>query len=116
MTDPSNAAPERRGATTAQVKGDINAGRTGDKVAGADVAASPLGTDDEAAGETFSSEEIARVRAREREGRPAGGSANAATPELQPDARLGPQRHLALAIAVGVVGAAVLAGLLIVAL
>jgi len=38
------------GAVTLQDKAAINAGLTGDKVAGLDLAASPLGTDDEAGG------------------------------------------------------------------
>lgn len=36
--------------TTAQLKGDIDSGRTGDKVGVFDPGLSPLGTDDEAAG------------------------------------------------------------------
>lgn len=42
--------PEARGSTSAQLKDDIDAGRTGDKVAAFDPAAAPLGTDEEAAG------------------------------------------------------------------
>ncbi len=38
------------GSTTAQLKDDIDSGRTGDKVSVGDPAASPLGTDEEAAG------------------------------------------------------------------
>jgi hypothetical protein len=44
MTDP------RPRSTSAQLKGDINSGRTGDKVPAFDPAAAPLGTDEEAAG------------------------------------------------------------------
>ena len=40
----------RQGATTAQLKGDINSGQTGDKNPVFDPALAPLGTDDEAAG------------------------------------------------------------------
>lgn len=39
-----------RPSTSAQLKDDINAGRTGDKVSAFDAAAAPLGTDEEAAG------------------------------------------------------------------
>ena len=43
--------PEKRGtATHAQLKADIDSGRTRDKVAVFDPAAAPLGTDEEAAG------------------------------------------------------------------
>ena len=77
-----------RGATTAQVAGDIQAGLTGDKIAGFDPSAAPLGTDDEAGGSTFDAEWLERTRWEERAGRPSGGAANAGTPELQPNARL----------------------------
>jgi hypothetical protein len=40
----------RDGATGAQLRNDIDSGRTGDKVAAPDPAAAPLGTDEEAAG------------------------------------------------------------------
>jgi hypothetical protein len=48
--------------TTAQLKGDIDAGRTGDKVAAPDPAMAPLGTDDEAAGTPPQPEAIALAR------------------------------------------------------
>lgn len=38
------------GASAARLRGDIDAGRTGDKVSWPDPAAAPLGTDEEAAG------------------------------------------------------------------
>ena len=44
------ARPTREGATTAQLRDDIDRGRTGDKVNFSDPAAAPLGTDEEAAG------------------------------------------------------------------
>jgi hypothetical protein len=103
----------RRGATTAQVKGDIQAGLTGDKVAGSDPGASPLGTDDEAGGSTFDPQWIQRTREEERAGRLKSTSANAATPELQPDARLGRQRRLGIAAAAGALLAFVLAAALV---
>ena len=55
----SKAAP---GSTTAQLKADIDAGRTGDKVSNADPGLSPLGTDDEAAGFPASAERIDLAR------------------------------------------------------
>jgi hypothetical protein len=48
--------------TVAQLKADIDAGRTGDKVANADPALSPLGTDDEAAGTPPGPEAVALAR------------------------------------------------------
>lgn len=47
---PMDAPPLNAGSTTAQLKGDINSGRTGDKNEVFDPGLSPLGTDDEAAG------------------------------------------------------------------
>jgi hypothetical protein len=44
------ATIQHEGATTAQLRDDIDSGRTGDKVDFPDHAAAPLGTDDEAAG------------------------------------------------------------------
>lgn len=41
---------ERHLSTTAALRGDIDSGRTGDKISHPDPAAAPLGTDDEAAG------------------------------------------------------------------
>jgi hypothetical protein len=48
--------------TTAQLRHDIDSGRTGDKVAGFDPAAAPLGTDEEAAGTPPSVDAIALAR------------------------------------------------------
>jgi hypothetical protein len=45
-------------ANISQLRRDIDSGRTGDKVAAPDPAAAPLGTDDEAAGTTLSSEVV----------------------------------------------------------
>jgi hypothetical protein len=50
---------------TAQLKADIDSGRTNDKVAWSDPAASPLGTDDEAAGTPPSPARVAMARAAE---------------------------------------------------
>jgi len=77
---PSDPAPN-----AAQLSGDINSGRSGDKVAGFDPAAAPLGTDEEAGGYSPTPGEIAQ--ARELENRPgvSGHKANASEPALTPD-------------------------------
>jgi|ADGO01.1.fsa_nt_gi hypothetical protein len=62
--------------TVAELKSDIDRGRTGDKVAADDPATVPLGTDDEAAGVSLSPELIQEVRERELE---AGAQARAAS-------------------------------------
>ncbi len=54
---PSSDAP-----TTAMLKADIDSGSTGDKVAHYDLGLSPLGTDDEAAGNPASPEHVALAR------------------------------------------------------
>lgn len=105
LNTPDNGSPS--GATTAQVKGDINSGRTGDKVAGFDPGASPLGTDDEAGGAALDPQLIAETRARESAGRPQDGAANAATPQLQPDAS-GLRQSYAVPVIAGVLAAAAL--------
>jgi hypothetical protein len=46
----TDAPPDSGQPTSAQLKGDIDSGRTGDKVGAYDPGLSPLGTDDEAAG------------------------------------------------------------------
>ena len=48
--------------TTAQLRHDIDTGRTGEKVAAPDPAAAPLGTDDEAAGTPPSGQAVATAR------------------------------------------------------
>ena len=53
-------------ATMAQLRQDIDSGATGDKVPVLDPAASPLGTDDEAAGVPASPEMVAALRQAER--------------------------------------------------
>jgi hypothetical protein len=61
-------AEARSGATGAQLKHDIDSGRTGDKIPVFDPAAAPLGTDEEAAGTPTPPE--AWQAARESEARP----------------------------------------------
>ena len=57
----------------AQLRADIDSGRTGDKVAAVDHAAAPLGTDEEAAGTPVAAETIAKVREYECNRNTAGG-------------------------------------------
>jgi len=97
----------------AVVRGDIQAGLTGDKVAGFDPAAAPLETDQEAGGVCLDPEWVERTRESERAGRPNSAHANGATPELQPDGCLHSQRGLGAAFAAGAATGAVVAGLLV---
>lgn len=62
---PMDAPPLTKGATTAQLKADIDSGRTGDKNAAFDPALSPLGTDDEAAGTPPQPDQISLARHQE---------------------------------------------------
>jgi hypothetical protein len=102
--------PSRRGATAEQLRGDIDAGRTGDKVGGLDPAAAPLGTDEEAAGVTLDAETLAEVRAQAlANARRPSTRENSATPELTPDG-CGVRTSYAWPIAAGVLAAGVLAG------
>ncbi|HEX2560721.1 hypothetical protein [Phenylobacterium sp.] len=98
----------------AQLKDDIDSGRTGDKVGGFDPGAAPLGTDEEAGGASLTSEEVALARAQEG-GRSSGGANhNAAEPSLQPTGagdsgpRVGPALIGAAVGALLVIGALVL--------
>ncbi|WP_243369580.1 hypothetical protein [Microvirga solisilvae] len=62
---PMDAPPMNAGSTSAQLKGDINSGRTGDKNEVFDPGLSPLGTDDEAAGVSLSGEQVDLARHQE---------------------------------------------------
>nr|WP_114943097.1 hypothetical protein [Microvirga calopogonii] len=62
---PMDAPPLTEGSTTAQLKGDIDSGRTGDKTQVFDPGLSPLGTDDEAAGTPPTPEQVDRARHQE---------------------------------------------------
>jgi len=71
--DPTEITPRPRpasdrgpGATTSQLRRDIDSGATGDKVPVIDPASSPLGTDDEAAAAPPTPELVAQVRNAER--------------------------------------------------
>lgn len=54
------------GGTPEQLRHDIDAGRTRDKVRGSDPAAAPLGTDEEAAGTPVAPAAVATARRQER--------------------------------------------------
>jgi hypothetical protein len=54
--------------TAAQLRGDINSGKTGDKTPGFDPAAAPMETDAEAGGAPPSAGEVAQARRLERRG------------------------------------------------
>lgn len=69
--------------TSAQLRGDINSGKTGDKTPGFDPAAAPMETDAEAGGTPPTAEEVAQARAQERRG--IEGKRNSAAPEKTPD-------------------------------
>jgi hypothetical protein len=69
--------------TSAQLRGDINSGKTGDKTPGFDPAAAPMETDAEAGGAPPTAEEVAQARAQERRG--IEGKRNAASPQKTPD-------------------------------
>jgi hypothetical protein len=60
-----NGSRNAWGSTVAQLRDDIDHGRTGDKVDWPDPAAAPLGTDEEAAGTPVSPAVVASTRIRE---------------------------------------------------
>ncbi len=62
---PMDPPPMERGSTTAQLKGDINSGRTGDKNEVFDPGLSPLGTDEEAGGSPLKPEQVDLARRQE---------------------------------------------------
>lgn len=64
--DPIEAPPPSAEPTTAQLKAEIDSGRTGDKVSAYDPGLSPLGTDDEAAGHPPGPDRVAIARRSER--------------------------------------------------
>jgi hypothetical protein len=94
--------------TTAQLKGDIDSGREGDKIGGFDPAASPLGTDEEASGVRPDPALVARDRRQEDATRASTAHENAASPELQPDGQ-GVRTPYVIPILIGVAAAVVLA-------
>ena len=62
---PMDAPPLTEGSNSAQLKADIDSGRTGDKNEVFDPGLSPLGTDDEAAGFTPTPERVDLARRQE---------------------------------------------------
>ncbi len=68
--------------TAAQLRGDIDRGRTADKAAGLDPAAAPMETDAEAGGTPPSADVVEQARALENRGAAA---ANANDPSKTPD-------------------------------
>jgi hypothetical protein len=74
---------KQKPSTAAQLRGDIDKGRTGDKAKGLDPAAAPMETDAEAGGAPPTVAEIEQARALERrDGDP---SPNASDPAKTPD-------------------------------
>ena len=63
---PADAPPDSENPTSAQLKGDIDSGRTGDKIPHVDVGAAPLGTCEEAGGTPPTSQEVRLARQTER--------------------------------------------------
>jgi hypothetical protein len=111
---PRRDAPK---ANPAEIRNDIDTGETGDKTPGADPAAAPLGTDEEAAGPMLSGADQGVVRADQRLGRPEVRTPNAAEPELAPAAEQPPQaRNYTIAVVIGVLAAVALAVLIYLAM
>ena len=67
--EPMDSPPDSTRPTSAQLKGDIDSGRTGDKNEVFDPGLSPLGTDDEAGGHPPSHFQVALARRYESIGR-----------------------------------------------
>ncbi|MBE7244136.1 MAG: hypothetical protein INR63_04230 [Actinomycetospora chiangmaiensis] len=63
---PADSPPDSEAPTTAQLKGDIDSGRTADKTPHVDVGAAPLGTCEEAGGTPPTSQEVRLARQNER--------------------------------------------------
>jgi hypothetical protein len=99
------STPGRTEPTSAQLRNQIDSGRTGDKVGGFDPAAAPLGSDDEAAGTPPSPQAIELAQASE--GRPASANANGAEPDLAPDGDMKRRPPAWVGAAVGAVAAIV---------
>jgi hypothetical protein len=98
----------------AQLQHDIDSGRTGDKIAGFDPAAAPLGTDEEAGGSPAAPELVAESRRAERAAAPNSATQNAATPALQPDAQLSHRPFLTPLLVGGVIALALVAVMMLV--
>ncbi|NNM73039.1 hypothetical protein [Enterovirga aerilata] len=101
-----DAPPESSHPTSAQLKGDIDSGRTGDKVGAYDPGLSPLGTDDEAAGTSPEPHRVKLARQFERVRRWAKGSRPSGTSHDTPSQAgylfLGLTAAIALVLLVGI--------------
>jgi hypothetical protein len=107
---PTDPAPQDAPPNAAQLKADINAGATADKVPGFDPAAAPLGTDEEAGGAGPTAIEVAQARraetSRGADLASTDGSASAAATDLAAARRVSPSLvvfALAAVILLGVV-------------
>ena len=85
----------------AELRGEIDSGRTGDKVPATDPAAAPLGTDAEAAGAPPTGGEVKQAGRAEAAG-PKTPHPNASEPELAPDARMRRSPQMMLGVLIGV--------------
>lgn len=83
---PADAPPDSDTPTSAQLKGDIDSGRTGDKIPHVDVGAAPLGTCDEAGGTPPTPQRVRLARLTERapSEKAASGVMQARTPWITP--------------------------------
>jgi len=119
---PEPGPNDRPRANAAELKADINAGLTADKVDVFDPGLSPLGTDDEAGGAPMRPEDIALAREQERRDPEAksfaprdmgGWSADGAVASTASQQALeeGEERRFSPAVALGLVGGAALLAL-----
>jgi len=95
----SSPGERPRGSTTAQLKADIDSGKTAAKVNVSDPGLSPLGTDDEAGGRPNDPQVVEMARVQER----AGASEINAKKDAQTKSRVG--------LAAGMISALVIAGI-----
>ena len=98
--------PLTPGGNAAQLKRDVESGATGDKVPMLDPGLAPLGTDDEAAGAPLDPKLVAEVRERERRDAPV-------PPDPASHRKPLTSSHRTLAILVGLLCLALLAGILV---
>ena len=116
----------RPGSNAAELKADLNTGRTGDKINVFDPGLSMLGTDDEAGGYPMTPEDISVARAQERRepksfapampshdagGAPSAGATSPPTVSLSEDSlHEGSERRFSPAVAAALIGSAALVG------
>jgi hypothetical protein len=103
--EPMQTPPESASPTSAMLKGDIDSGRTGDKMAVFDPGLSPLGTDDEAAGTSPSPQRVALARRLEGVQRWMHGARKGTAAYGRPDGALGLFIGFIVAVAVVFTGA-----------